>query len=295
MSDEDDDRILAEAQRRLEANREELRRRRAASAPMELAAQKVISTRAAPNLRPPMALPRRPGAQLQRTATLERAFAIGKGGLLYDVPEGPFEEADISPSAIERRVRETIPAAFQGVTWETLARLRNTEGQPSLGVIESIHGMPMPGGAVRGLAAVQRARESIERSQKVVIFGPTRVGKTLLAVAALEDELRRGNDRARWVHAPTLRDPEVMAKALSSSFLVLDDLGYELDGAPEGSALLSQKRGPMCDFLGRWYLRRDARLVITTWMGHAAVSGAYGDGAAARIYEGANTIVLRKD
>lgn len=279
MSD-DDDQILAEAQRKLEARRDEWRRAQVASAPAPFTPPRRIGPVPVTS-----SFVLRPG--LQRTGSTEKALAMGQPGLLYVVPPPVPETSSVE---VEQRIRDTIPEAFQNVTWSSLAGLRNSEGAPSLGAIET------PGGSrIRGAAAVHDAWKRMERASKVVLLGGTRAGKTLLAIAALEAELRGGNDRARWVHAPTLREPEIMAKALASSFLVLDDLGYELDGAPEGSGWLSQKRGPACEFLGRWYLRRDVRLVVTTFMDDSAMSTAYGQGAAARVYEGAKVITLHRE
>ena len=281
MSDEDnDDEIIAEAQRKLELRRAEWERDRPASSLERLTPPRAVG---------PVAMAKKPMLRpgLQRTASTEAANALGKPGLLYVLPPPPD---GTSSSEIEQRVRETIPEAFRDVTWATLANLRTTKGVPSLGAVETSDGR-----LLRGAAGVAEARRRIEKAAKVVIFGKTRAGKTLLSIAALEDELRRGNDRARWVHAPTLREPDMMARALSSSFLVLDDLGYELDGAPEGGGWLAQKRGPACDFLGRWYLRRGARLVVTTFQGYGEMSRAYGDGAAARVYEDADVITLHRE
>jgi hypothetical protein len=277
---DDDDELLARAQRKLEARREAWQREQAAAAPQRFAPPRELGP-----VRPAPRILKRPG--MQRTASTEQALSMQKPGLMYVVPP-PLPEA--SAESIERRVRETIPEAFRDVTWDSLATLQNPEGGPSLGAVET-----ESGALLRGAAAVHEARRRIVGARKVVIFGPTRAGKTLLAMAALEDELRSGNDRARWVHAPALREADAMARALSSSFLVLDDLGYELDGAPDGSGWLAQKRGPACEFLGRWYLRRDARLVVTTWLGTGQMYAAYGEGATARVYEGAAVIKLHKE
>lgn len=273
----DDEKTIAEAQAKLDARRVTWQREKTWSTPQRFAPPVSV-------VRPAPRIIRRPG--VQRTASTELSLSEHKPGLMYVVPPPVTAPA---PAGVEQRVREIIPEAFRDVTWSTLAALRNPEGGHSLGAVETEDGL------LRGPAAVHDARRRMSGAQKVVIFGPTRAGKTLLAMAALEHELRRGNDRARWVHAPTLRDPDVMAKALASTYLLLDDLGYELDGAPEGSGWLSQKRGPACELLGRWYLRRDVRLVVTTFLGTAKMNAAYGEGATARVYEGAAVIKLVKE
>lgn len=192
-----------------------------------------------------------------------------------------------SPATVEKRVREIIPPAFTGITWGTLATLRNEEGQPSLGAVEA-HG----GRTVRGSAAVEELRRRTTDARKVVLLGDTRAGKTIAGVAMLEAELRRGNDQARWVHADRLKEADTMARALASTFLLLDDLGWELKGALEGSGWLPTLRGPALEFLGDWYLKRTARLVVTTSMDYDVMCKLYGGGAAARVYEGAELIRL---
>lgn len=204
---------------------------------------------------------------------------------LYAVP--PPDQP--SPAAIERRIRETIPEAFHDISWDTLPTARGPEGRLSLGAVQT------PRGRLRGAAAVRDIRDRMKHAQKVVLLGDTRSGKTIAGVAALEAELRRGNDRARWIHTAKLREPDVMARALSSSFLVLDDLGWELRNAEAGSGWLPNLCGPTVEFLGEWYLRRTACLVVTTAMGYEHMAKMYGAGAAARVYEGAEVIWLYPD
>ncbi|MFS8065736.1 MAG: hypothetical protein ACMG6S_05115, partial [Byssovorax sp.] len=206
MNNDEEERILAEAQRKLEANRTELQRNKTVIAPIKLALPRDIG---------PAVI-----SQKQRK----------------EYPQLPADEPSLG--TIEKRIRETIPERFLGVTWNTLADLRNDDGASSLGTVE------VNGRIFRGTDAVHQLWTRTRKAKKVVLLGETRAGKTIAGIAALEDEIRQGNERARWTHAPTLKEPDPMARALSSSFLLLDDLGYELNGAQAGSGWLPQYRAP---------------------------------------------------
>lgn len=237
------------------------------------------------------------------------AFLNGHGPL----PKPNFRTRGLAPAPdpeqearrLERRIRDAIPDAYHDVSWANLATLRGPEGYLSLGAVET-----QDGRRLRGQAAVDEIRGRMEGASKVVLLGETRAGKTLVGVAALEAELRAALERRQvaeggaetqpapeetrmlWLHVEALKEPQMLKAALSSSFFVLDDLGWELCGAPVDSGWMPPLRAPALSFLAGWSLRRGPRLVVTTFLDHDRMARSYGDGAAARVYEGAEVIQL---
>lgn len=294
--------VLAEAQRRLLARRQELEQLAAteaarvrdqggrASSPSRLGPPPIVGDRVKYASKPTQ----RPGTEWMRVTPYGKriledpSLPKGAGVLLYLVPPpGALEQAP--PSDVEARIREMVPERFHGVSWATIPSL-TYDRQPSLGTVESRSGKRL-----RGAEAATDVQRRIERSTKVVLLGDTSAGKSLCAAAALEAEIRRGTDRARWFHVGTLKEPGVLERALSSAFLVLDDLGYELNGARAGSGWLPSLTAPACDLFARWYQLRDRRLVVTTFLDIDAMGEFYGHGMARRVYEGADIIRLFRE
>ena len=183
-----------------------------------------------------------------------------------------------------------MPERYRAITWQNLATLAGPEGLGALGLVLDEHGQPL-----RTHAAAHELYRRMQGRRKTVLLGETRAGKTIAAAAALRAELELGNDQAQWVHACDLREPEAMGRALAASFLVLDDVGYELDGKTGG--WLATERAPIRDFLARWESRSKARLIVTTAFGFdemASDERGYGGAAAMRVYEGAETIRFRR-
>jgi hypothetical protein len=216
---------------------------------------------------------------------------MGRPGAVY-VAAPPRDTA----AEIRRRIRQTLPEKFiDGVTWTTLAHLRE-EGRSSLGTV-----LARGGKRLRGAAAVAEIQERMALSRKVVVLGETRAGKTLVTAAAIEGEIQAGNTQARWVNAVQLKEPDAVAGAPSGAPLVIDNLGYELNGAKVGSGWLPGLIAPACDLLDRWYLG-GRRLIVTTFLPFTSevpevpgMAELYGAGAAARVYESADTIRLFRE
>ncbi len=226
----------------------------------------------------PQGLPVRRG--LGFTRFTERLFREGKPAWMF--VNGPPLEGDV-----EARVASRIPEDFQGITWQNLASLRRA-GLPSLGEV-AVEG---DGRRLRGEEAVRELRRRIVGS-KIVLVGPTGGGKTIAAVAALDAEIRRGNLRVAFIHALKLAEPDAIARALGQKVLLLDDLGWETDGAKPGSGWLPGKTRGARDFLAAWYQLRDRQLIVTTELDEEEMGARYGRSAARRVYrDGASVIRL---
>jgi hypothetical protein len=227
------------------------------------------------------------------------------------IPEHTGPRKNLTPpplQAPQEYARRVIPEGFDEATWESLADLVNDDDAPSLGTVETVDGRRR---RVRGAEAVRELRARFAKARKVVVLlGETRAGKSLVAAAALRAEILAGNFRAGWMHALELKEPGAIERALGYSTLVLDDLGYELNGAKANSGWLPGYTGPACEFLARWYGLRGRRLIVTTFLEYTSADAngrarpddppgmaeLYGAGAAARVYqEGAQVIRLFRE
>ncbi len=184
-----------------------------------------------------------------------------------------------------------IPGKFARITWERLGELHGPDG-PALGGVE-LH----DGRSVVGPAAVRELRARIGRAAKVVLIGETSAGKSVSAAAWLDEALRAGVERARWVSALSLREPEALTRGLGALVGVLDGVGEELHQAGEGSGLIAQRCVPACEFWSALAEQRPVkgrRWLVTTYLDFVAMARLYGGNIARRCYEGAEVVRLRR-
>lgn len=232
----------------------------------------------------------------------EELTAIMSRGASFAVPPMPKGMPPPRPSLA------TIPEKFRSITWDALATLKNPDGCASLG------GVYGPGGvALVGAEAVEEIRCRVSGADRVVLLGETHAGKTIVASAILNEAAELGanhaaarergeakgymrEERPRFVREVDLRDPDVLARARTAGVLVLDNMGWALDGAPKDSPLAAHKRGPTCDLLDALACRRigSFRLIVTTWLDQGAMSDAYSGGVVARVYEGSEVIRIAR-
>ena len=94
---------------------------------------------------------------------------------------------------------------------------------------------------------------------------------------------------ARFVAARALRGDSVataaareMAKA--ATVLVLDDVGDELDSAPEGSGWIPDRVAGTREVIDHRHKEPRLRTIITTWLAEERMAAYYGGGTAKRVY-----------
>lgn len=203
-----------------------------------------------------------------------------------------------------RQTLASIPEKYRSITWDTLAALVNPDGAPALGGVIAAGGVILTG--AEAVAEIQRRCSGADH---VVLLGPTHAGKTITASAILNEAADIGaahvvareagkakgqirEERARFVRELDLKDPEVLARARTAGVLVLDNMGWALDGARFDSPLAAQKRGPTCELLDALSCRKfgSHRLIVTTWLDQDEMATAYSGGVVARVYEGAEVI-----
>lgn len=208
---------------------------------------------------------------------------------LSDLLERGIALAVPEPEAPPTVRRAPVPEKFRGITLDTLAGLLGPNGAPALGGVVGANGA-----VLHGAEAVAELRDRTAGALRVVLIGETHAGKTVAACAILQEAAAQGAERPRFVRESDLRDPEVFALARSADVLVLDNLGWALDGAPGESALAAQKRGPTCDLLDRLSTRRrnSFRLIVTTWLDEKSMARAYTGGVVPRVYEGAELVKI---
>jgi hypothetical protein len=220
------------------------------------------------------------------TAEGERQLAEGKPAILFVVAPA------LEGRPFEQQVCATIPARYQGATWDTLADLVGPEELSTLGAVEREGDREL----LRGAGAVRELRRRMARKKSVFVFrGESRAGKSVAAAAALEHELRRGARRACWAPAWRLKEAEVFRKALDAKDVcVVDNLGYELRNALPEDFRVSDRAGPAMEFFDAWYEEPGRRLIVTTWLTETELASFYGGGATVRILEGAEEIVFHR-
>lgn len=163
--------------------------------------------------------------------------------------------------------RATIPSHFRWATFES-AELGQRCGAD---------------GPRMARAALDALRCGV--SESVVFMGPARAGKTSLACAVLRcaiDTLPHLGYSARFVSASLLgrsrRDgrmgetPILVSQAVQSSFLLLDDVGQEVESDVIREVIQARHDA-------------DRPMLVTTFFGESAIAQRYGGGIAGRLFE----------
>lgn len=292
-----DEEALAEGQRRLLERRREIAEQQLAEIDAARSKRRLATCEAPEMLATPpeipvkrvSAPPKRPHERITELGA--RILAEGHPTLLYVVPRA----SDFASEAETRaRIRAIIPEKFHDVTWGTLGSLVPEDEDPrrvrSLRGVKTGNGLNLSEGRwLRGQDAVDELQRRMRAARKVVLFGDSRAGKTIAAVAALEDELHT-NMRAQYLHVMDLNHPEAVARALQASYLVLDDVGYETNGAAPGNGWLAHYTKATREFMARWYQLRGRRLVVTTNYDYDGILERYEAPATTRIFESADCI-----
>jgi hypothetical protein len=104
---------------------------------------------------------------------------------------------------------------------------------------------------------------------------------------------------ARYVAARDLRSARHTTAALAARelaktapLLLLDDVGDELDSAPQGSGLIPDRIEGTREVVDYRHKRPELRTIYTTWLSEVAMASYYGGGTAKRVYERAAVILV---
>lgn len=124
----------------------------------------------------------------------------------------------------------------------------------------------------------------------LVLRGSTTAGKTSIAAALLTRAIESGIDGAWWINcedvSPDAPRPDqsitLLDRAMFGSFVVLDDLGQDLSGAPEGGGIAAI-RGERMRRVIRFRHREGMRTIVTVGLSDAQIKGGYGDDILSRL------------
>ncbi|MDC3983129.1 hypothetical protein [Polyangium jinanense] len=105
---------------------------------------------------------------------------------------------------------------------------------------------------------------------------------------ALPEQVRIARG-ARFVPARALRGDSVAAEAArevatAATVLVLDDVGDELDSAPEGSGWIPDRVAGTREVIDYRHKEPRLRTIVTTWLSEERMAAYYGGGTAKRVY-----------
>jgi hypothetical protein len=187
---------------------------------------------------------------------------------------------------IAARIEATLPPLFRPplfpeVTWENLPSLKNKSGTGHLIAVPA--------------ARLPAIRREIEENHISVIIGPTGAGKSFVAAAHVRARLEAGEERVAFVPAILLdedqRGTELFERALLAQFVVIDDLGAELHGAPKDGGIASMRVKMTSKLLGLLY-NQGTRLVITTPHEDGFLSGFYGEGNVRKLFDASKKIYV---
>lgn len=141
-----------------------------------------------------------------------------------------------------------------------------------------------------GERAVSVARDW--RGRLLVLRGGTTVGKTSLACALVNREIDSGNYSVAFVECEEIspdapdqkRAQKLLSDAMRCRFVVFDDLGQDLSGAPIGGGILAI-RGERARRVIRHRHKNDLRTVVTLGIEDQIIRDAYGDDILGRLTE----------
>jgi hypothetical protein len=191
------------------------------------------------------------------------------------------------------RLRVAAGAVAAPEVRAVLETLQGPVGPSIGGVVPEGGGLALVGAAA--VAEIQR-RLCASASGRVVLLGPRGSGKSI-AAAALYEALGAGEELARWTRTIDLVDaedrtvPAALDRALRSRVLVLDEVGYELAGAPPRSDRAGRRGAAVLQILAELMDNpHGRRLIATTGLDADRIDESYGSGAARRLYEGAEVI-----
>lgn len=184
---------------------------------------------------------------------------------------------------------------LEPVTWKRLVGLIGSEGVPALGGVEDSRGR-----LLTGIEAVAELRRRLTAS-KVVLLGDTRAGKSIAAAAFAAGEILKGSERVRWCATEGLDGPGMLDRATSGRTIIVDGIGEELKCAGPGTGLVAQRCVPVADLFGELYRLRGKQVLVTTYLPFEnpdprtpGMAELYGANIASRVYEGAETVRIRR-
>lgn len=193
----------------------------------------------------------------------------------------PMLDEVLDPARVRREIRRWLPERFKDCDFESLAMDdRVSGGRPRIESIKRV---------------LTRALDPAH--DRTVLQGRAGSGKTTIAACFIRWLIDAGIERARWVAARDLGRVDSVPwspvsrydLAVSASFLVLDDLGSELEGAGAGTGLAAQRIGPAMRLIEERYDRK-AHILITTALSDHDLAWIYGDGVARRVFERATRL-----
>ncbi len=189
----------------------------------------------------------------------------------------------------------TCGAPLAPVSWKLLTTLIGPEGLPALGGVEA-----QDGRLLTGAEAVAELRYRLS-APKVVLLGDTRAGKSVSAAAFAAGQIRAGAERVIWCNEGSLTDPGGIARACGGRVIVVDDIGEAIAQAGPRTGLAAQRVVPLVELFTDLARLRGKKIVSTTYLPNEStdprrpsMGDVYGYGTAARIYEGAEVIKIRR-
>lgn len=160
---------------------------------------------------------------------------------------------------------------------------------------------PGESAAVASSRAVQEVVRWMDSAGPLLVLrGPTRSGKSVLAAAVLRRFFEGGNYAGHWLpcqaispeHCDREQARDRLQSVSNAPMLVLDDLGQDLDGAPAGSGLSALRGARMRSLIHRRHELARVRTVVTTALDDTQIVECYGDDIRGRLLEARRGVLV---